>query len=146
MWPFSSKCETNYCQEMRDALRDYMLQYIKDNPSAGDDVVPIFSDAEVMIRSLSERKISRMMQRNHVNVECGALNILQNFAMTRIQAKPATDFIRSAILQEDENYAFKLYNDINKLKLEKGYISQKQYDDNELLGINLSMQSPLDRM
>ena len=66
--------------------------------------------------------------------------------MTRIQAKPATDFIRSAILQEDENYAFKLYNDINKLKLEKGYISQKQYDDNELLGINLSMQSPLDRM
>ena len=134
MWPFSNK--TNYSQEMRNILKDYMLQYIKENPLAADDVVPIFSDAEVMIRNFSEKEISKMMKENNVNAECGALNILQNFAMTKIQSKSAKDFLFAS------DYAYILYNDVNDLKLKKGYISQEQYDENELLATKLSIQSP----
>ena len=136
MWPFSFGSGTNYCQEMREILKNYMLQYIKDNPSSGDAVIPIFSDAEVMIRRSSEKQLCKMMKKNHVNAECGVLNILQNFAMVNLSPQPALDYLL------DDNPVLELYNAINELKLQKGYISQRQYEENKMLGVKLSLQSP----
>ncbi|MBE6812797.1 MAG: hypothetical protein E7523_07930 [Ruminococcaceae bacterium] len=131
--------KTNYGEEMREYLKTFMLQYIKDFPSAADDVIPVFSDAELMIRGSSERKILRTMLANGINVECGILNIVQNVAMTRLKPKNAVDFI------SDGNNVFNLYNYVNELKYKKGYISKRQFEENEKLGIRLSLQSPLGR-
>lgn len=136
MWPFS-KTNTNYVLEMHECLKQYMLAYLKENPSSGDDVIPIFSSADEMIRGLTEREVSKMMKQNHVNTECGALNILQNFAMTEIKPVSSRDYIIG-----NTDPAYKLYCHINKAKFNKGYISKKQYDENELLGTKLGMSSP----
>lgn len=133
------KPKTNYTREMREYLKEYMLSYIKDNPFSADDVVPIFSDAELIIRKLSERKISKAMRVNNIGVECCALNILQNVAMAAIKQQSATDFLKSY----DKDYAYELYKCVNDLKLEKGYINEQQYEENNLIATKIAIKSPL---
>jgi len=133
--------KTNYIQDMREYLREFMRLYIKNNPSVADAVIPIFSNTEVMIRGLTEKKVKKMMNINHVNIECGVLNILQNFSMTEIKAKPAADFMRSVMFGEMDT-AYALYNYINDFKFNKGYINKQQYDENSLLATELSIHSP----
>lgn len=136
-WFFKPK--TNYAGEMREYLKGYMLSYIEENPLAADDIVPIFSDAELIVRRLPEREIVKTMRSNGVNVECCALNILQNVAMTNITQQSSTDFLKGAM----KDHAFELYRKINKMKLEKGYISKQQYEENDLLATKLAIKSPL---
>ena len=135
-WLFN-RTKTNYVGEMREYVKSFMLQYIKEFPSASDVVIPIFSNADEMIRGLSEKEISKSMRTNRVNVECGALNIIQNFAMTELKPKSGVDFLSK------EDYALKLYNYVNELKFNKGYISRAQFDENKMLSTKLSLQSPL---
>lgn len=129
--------KTNYVGEMREYIKNFMVQYINEFPLSSDDVIPIFSDAEQMIRGLSERKISKIMRLNHVNIECGVLNIIQNFAMTRLEPKSCVDFLGS------DDKAYDLYNCVNKCKYNKGYISKQQFEENKMLATKLSLQSPL---
>ena len=136
-WLFGPK--TNYVSEMRECLKEYMLSYIKDNPAAADDVVPIFSDAELVLRRFSEKEISKTMRANNVNVECCALNILQNVAMHEIKQQSATDFIKGY----DTDYAYELYKHVNDLKLKKGYISKQQHEENNLVATKMAIKSPL---
>ena len=135
---FFNKAKTNYVGEMRECVKDFMLRYIKEFPSSGDVVIPIFSEAEQMIRGLSEKEVSKMMKDNHVNVECGALNIIQNFAMTNLKPKSAVDFLKGS-----DDDALKLYNYVNQYKYDKGYITKQQFEENKSLGTKLSLQSPL---
>lgn len=137
MWWFKKE-KTNYTGEMREVLKTYMLDYIKKNPLAADDVVPIFSNAEAMIRQLSEKEVVQMMHANHVNVECGTLNILQNHAMTQIRQQNPADYIKGI----STDYAHELYKHINEMKFKKGYISKQQYEENDLLGTQLALKSP----
>ena len=139
-WFFKSK--TNYSGEMRNCLQAYMLSYIKENPLAADDVVPIFSDAELMIRRLPEKEIAKTMRANGVNAECCALNILQNVAMTEIKQVSSRDFLLRTS-PEEQDHAFELFNYINQLKLDKGYIDKQQYDDNKFAATKLAIKSPL---
>ena len=132
------RIKTNYVDEMREYVKNFMLRYIKEFPSSSDDVIPIFSDAEQMIGNLSEKQISKMMKVNQVNIECGALNIIQNFAMTRLEPKRVEDFIRG-----DNSSAYSLYNYVNKFKYDNGYISKQQFDENAMLATKLSLKSPL---
>lgn len=134
-----NKKKTNYVGEMRDYVRDFMLKYIKEFPSSADDVIPIFSDVECFIRNLSEKEIYKMMKTNSVNIECGALNIIQNFAMTKLEPKSAVDFLIS------NDTILDLYNYVNEAKYNKGYISKQQFDENANLATKLSLQSPLGR-
>lgn len=136
-WLFN-KTKTNYVGEMRECVKFFMLKYIDDFPKSSDVVIPIFSDAEQMIRGLSEKDIAKMMKVNRVNVECGALNIIQNFAMTNLEPKSGVEFLKS-----NDNYALDLYNYVNQMKLDKGYITGRQYEENKLLATKLSLQSPL---
>ena len=136
-WFFKPK--TNYVGEMHAYLKEYMLSSIKENPGAADSIVPIFSDAELMLRELPEREIAKTMRVNGVNVECCALNILQNVAMTKITQQSPTDFLKG----ETEDPALQLYREINEIKLEKKYISKRQYEENELLAAKLSLKAPL---
>lgn len=128
--------KTNYLGEMRDCLKNLMLRYIKEYPRASNDVIPIFSDAEEMIRGWPERKIGKMLKQNNVNVECAVLNIVQNVAMSNLKPKSGAEFINGG------DHVLDLYNYLNKLKLEKGYISKQQYVENEELGVKMSLQAP----
>ena len=136
-WFFRQK--TEYAREMRECLKEFMLSYIKDNPVAADDVVPIFSDAELILRRFSEKEIAKTMRANNVNVECCALNILQNVAMHAIKQQSATNFLKGY----DRDYAYELYKHVNDLKLEKGYISKQQYEENDLVATKMAIKSPL---
>ena len=129
--------KTNYLGEMRSFLKDFMMRYIKEYPRSSDTVIPIFSDAEMMIRGWFEREISKMLKKNSVNIECAVLNIVQNVAMHSLKPKAGVDFIK------DEDFVFDLYNYVNKVKFVKGYISKQQYEENEELGVKMSLQSPL---
>ena len=136
-WLFNKK-KTNNVGEMREYVKNFMLAYIKEFPKASDVVIPIFSEAELMIRGLTEKEISKMLKSNHVNIEFGALNIIQNFAMTKLEPKSAVDFIEGV-----DDDALDLYRYVNKFKLNKGYISKQQFDENELLATKLSLIPPL---
>lgn len=133
--------KTNYGHEMREYLKEMMLQYISENYSIADDIVQIFSDAEIMIRNTPEKEICKMMKVNNVNMEHGALNILQNVAMRAIRPSSSYDFLRNAI-KGDADPAYTLYININDIKLKKGYISEKQHKENEILATSISMNSP----
>lgn len=139
-WFFNRK--TDYRGEMRECLMEYMLSYINDNPTAGDTVVPIFSDSELIIRRLPKKEIAKAIRVNGINAECCALNILQNVAMTEIKQVSFRDFLRCT-MPEEQDHAYELFNHINKLKLDKGYIDQQQYEDNRLTATKLAIKSPL---
>ena len=142
-WFFKPK--TNYAAEMRECLKECMLLYIKDNPLAADAVVPIFSDAELIIRRLPEREIAKTMRANGVNVECCALNILQNVSMTEIKQVSSRDFLLRA-RPEEKDHAYELFIYVNKVKLDKGYIDKQQYDDNQLTATKLAINSPFSKL
>lgn len=89
--------------------------YIKVNPIAADDVVPVFSDAELILRKFCEKEIAKTIRVNNVNAECYALNILQNVAMQAKKQQSATDFLKVY----DEDYAYELHRYVNDLKLKK---------------------------
>lgn len=132
-----SRTKTNYVGEMREYVKSFMLQYIKEYPCSSDVVIPIFSNANEMIKGLSEKDLQKSMKTNGVNIECGALNIIQNFAMTELKPKSGVDFLKN------EDYALDLYNYVNELKYQKGYISKVQFEENKMLATKMSLQSPL---
>ena len=78
------------------------------------------------------------MKVNQVNVECGALNIIQNFAMTSLEPKSVENFICG-----NNSNVYSLYNYVNKFKYDKGYISKQQFDENAMVATKLSLKSPL---
>lgn len=128
---------THHKDEMRNCLKSVMLEYIKEHPRAADDVIPIFSDAELMIRKCSERQIVKMLKMQHINSECAALNIVHNMAIARLTPKRGADFIAS------EDHAYDLCGHINKLKFAKKYQSKQTYDENERVALELSLIPPL---
>ena len=138
-WFFKRK--TDYRRGMRECLLEYMLAYINDNTFAADAVVPIFSDAELIIRRLSEKEIAKTIRVNDINAECCALNILQNVAMTKIKQVSSRDFLLRT-RPEEQDHAYELFNHVNKLKLDKGYIDKQQYEDNRLTATKLAIKSP----
>lgn len=134
---FFKKEKTNVVGEMREYLKNFMVQYIKKYPSASDDVIPIFSNAQKMIQSLSEKKAIKMMKTNNVNIECATLNIIHNFAMMELHPKSGIEFLTG------EDNVLALYTYVNDLKYKKGYIGQHQYDENAILATKLSLNTPL---
>lgn len=134
--------EKNVIPEMINCLKEFMIEYIKEHPQDADDIVLIFSDAQEMIQKESEHSISKMLKQNNVCVECGALNILQNFSMTRIEQKSSKDFLFSGI-NGKKDAAYDLYNYVNDIKLKKGYISKKQHEENAAVALKLSLNPPL---
>ena len=85
------------------------------------------------------------MKQTYNSAESGALNILQNCSLLRIKPKSGPDFISSSLLQNLSagDVAYDLYCYINEIKLNKGFIDEKQYKDNELVGLNRAIKSPL---
>ena len=138
LFDFLGLSKTNYVGEMIEYLKHFMLGYIKEHPEASDDVIPIFSNANEMLKGTSENEIRKSMKHNNVNIECGVLNIVQNFAMTELNPKSAAEF-----LKKTDDHALNLYKYVNDLKYKKGYISKQQYDENSLLATKLSLNAPL---
>lgn len=132
-----NKEKTNYRLEMHELLKNFMLEYVEEFPKAADAVIPIFSNADQMIKNTSEKELSTMLKRNKTNVEHAVLNIVQNWAMTELKPKTGADFLMA------EDYALNLYDYVNNMKYERGYISKEQFEENKLLAIQLSLVPPL---
>ena len=130
------KQKTDYKEKMKKYLTDFMDEYLQNNPKS-NDVNDIFSKAMTFLRIHTEKALKKMMEQNHVNAELGMLNILQNMAMTEIKPQDPIDFLKSTRDQP----AYTLYNYINDVKLEKGYISQAQYEENQQVATKLSLKS-----
>lgn len=131
--------KTNYKDQIEDIIKNRMLKMMDDDVNKSDRLMPVFSNAELMIRDLSEKELVRMMKQNNINnVELLALNILQNWAMSEIIVVDQRTFIMS---NDSDDPAFEYFNEINNEKLEKGYITQKQYDDNKLMGVKIKTGS-----
>ena len=98
--------KTNYRSEMIEYTRNFMLKYIKEFPNASDDVIPVFSNVNEMLKLASEKDVRKTIKSNSVNVEHATLNIIQNFAMYEIKPQSAVDFLRGAV--KYENYILDL--------------------------------------
>ena len=120
------RAKTNNVEQMELWLQNFMLDYLKEHADDGDDLVPIFSDTRDFIRKAGEKKITKLLKQNMISVEEGILNILQNHAMFAITPKSGVDFIMGG-----DDAAYELYNNLNDLKLSRGYISKKQHTENE---------------
>ena len=145
MWPFNKK--TNYKGEVIEYLKHSMLGFIKNHPEMGAVITQIYSDATQIASRFSEKSLRKELIKGSVNIEFAALNILQNCCMLRLKQIPATEYVAGTLSDNDEykesNIAHFLYDYVNELKLNKGYISETQYKENKLLGIKLSVRSPL---
>ena len=130
--------KTRHREEMCRFLKEYMLEYIDKNPSAADDIIPIFSNAAESIQNSTERQIHKLLRTNHINEECAALNIVHNFAACEITQRSPVDFI----IHASEDSASALYKYINDIKYNKGYISKQQYDENRLTGTKFALRPP----
>lgn len=142
---FSFLKKRNYRTEMYEFLKAFMLEYIRENPCAADTVIPIFSNAELIIRQSSENDLKKAMKENDVSIEHGVLNIVQNCAMVEIKPQDYYSLV-SSIVHREKDPVLALYDNVNNLKYKKGYINKQQFDENELLGIQRSTQSPLGNM
>ena len=140
MWPFK-RVDTNYRQQMQEIMKTYMLQYIKQFPENSHDAVPIFFFFFLMVRNSSEQEISKTLKKSNLTVESGALNIIQNNALVRIREKSGSDFVLGA-LSTHKDVAYELYEYINDIKLKKGFISKKQYEENSMVGVKASLKTP----
>jgi hypothetical protein len=139
---FSRESIESYRSGLIGFLRTYMLQYLNDHPEDGDDVVPIFSDIREQIKNASDREIRKIKRKTNNNVMIPVLNMLHSYCMYFIKKQSFGDSLR-AQLRREEQPALKLYNAINEFKLDKGLITQKQFDENMKLGKELSMYNPL---
>lgn len=130
----------HYTMESRTYLKNLMLQYLSTNAKEEDIVVPIFSSANEMIKSIPERKFAKAIRQEGLNSESAALNILQNHAMMNINQKSLKDYMFGSMVGEDEenNAAYRLYKYVNELKYSKGYITKMQYEENNSLADELS--------
>ena len=125
------KTDYSYIMGMREYLKNFMLDYIEEFPSSADEVILICSAVDLGLCNTSTgeiRKINKFMEENHINVELGVLNLLQNSASRDIKKKTGSEFISGEV----PDYAYDLFIYINKLKYKKGYIDKKQRDENEL--------------
>ena len=138
---FGSNKDTQLLQEMRCYLDQFMVKYATENPDDMENVAGVFANARMMINAMSAKDVKRGMKQNGVNAECGVLNIIQNYAMSEIESLSTKDLLFGG---EEDNGAFDLYMFVNGLKLNRGYISEEQYDDNKRLGTCLRLgQRPL---
>lgn len=136
MWLFG-RMKNNYRIELREHVKAFMLNYIKEYPNSADDVVPIFSQADILVQNLTERELYKVVKRQGHSMEYMALNIIQNCAMMELKPKNAIDFLQG------NDYIHSLYDHVNELKYERGYIDRQQFEENKMLGTQLSLVPPL---
>lgn len=127
------KSKSNVKNEMRNSISSFMSKYAAEKQGDIEDVAHIFARAMQTINSLSEKELSKEMKKNGVTADFGALNILQNCAMVEIEYAPLADIIKRCA----NDGPYELYNAVNLEKLNKGYISKQQYEENESLGNKL---------
>ena len=131
------KPKQSYMDEMREQLLEIMAKYAKEDPDSAEATIPIFSQAEKLLSSSSEKDIKDILTENKCTIDFLTLNILQNCAMTEIKPRTARDII--ARQDENKDAAFDLYSFINQLKLDKGYIDKQQFDDNAVLATQIAL-------
>ena len=136
MWLFD-RIKINYKMELREEVKEFMLKYIKEHPNSADDVVCVFSQADIVAQNLSKRELNKIIKRQGHSIEYLSLNIIQNCAMMELKPKSGIDYLQG------NDYLRYLYDYVNELKFKRGYIGKQQFEENKMIGMQLSLVPPL---
>ena len=97
----------------------------------------IFAEVVGYCESASNSQLKREMKSMGVGSHAAMLNIVQNVAMSiYMQNMNNTDYLMG--FNEQLNMAEEVYNYVNDTKLEKGYISKLQHEENRRLLIQIA--------
>ncbi len=132
--------KTYYKEEMRACLKEFMINYIKEKPSSVDTVMQICSEIDSALQSSSEKDIRKTLLVDSANVEFATLSLIYNVAIRTIQPKDRDSAGHDIIF--GGNPAYELCRDVNKIKLDRGYISKFEYDENNIAATMACAISP----
>jgi len=135
--------------DLKNQIRQYTDFYAKmfsvKRPDADENlkvaVADMFSEMIPYLDTIPYDQLSKEMKRQKLNAEILALNIMQNYAMMDAQENVTSEDALFGISLKAEA-AIAAYRYINDFKLEKKYISQMQYDENERLITAIRYNAP----
>ena len=120
-----------------DSMAMWMSMFLQETDEVADGTAYIFAQSMKTANDITDREIKKTLLKFKISPTIASLNIIQNCAMVNITPCPMEDLI----LGKDKDSAYKLYVWANEKKLERNYISQKQYEENEQLGMKIKLDT-----
>ena len=117
----------NYKEVMQSILRSFM-----DNGNEADIINPILDKVGKYIQEIRKGDI---LEINVINTESRILEVVQNFTEVEITGNS----FESA---NAKNCVLDFYKHINLLRFEKGYISENQFEYNQIFVDRLALVKP----
>ena len=126
-------------KEVEGWIKSYQHDLLVDNFAENKEVFDeIFDLSMTMLQSIPPKNILKEANKHVITADAIALNIIQNSSMTMAMDSNAKDLFFGGFNRY--NISCELYKRINQIKLEKSYISQIQYDQNEGLLFKIQME------
>ena len=135
--------------DLKNQIRQYIDFYAKVFPVKRPDtdenlktaVSEMFSEMMPYLNMIPYDQLAKEMKKQKLNVEILALNVIQNYAMMDAKETVTSEDVLFGIsIKAEADIA--VYKYINDIKLEKKYISQMQYDENERLITAIRYNAP----
>jgi len=135
--------------ELEDQIRKYIDFYRKMYNSKNSDMddelatasKELFVQMTPYLKLVPYDELKREMKKSKMTAEEVSLNVMQNFVMMIAQENISTEDAIFGINNEAEA-AISVYRFVNDIKLDKNYISQEQYDENERLITAIRYNAP----
>ena len=135
--------------ELEDQIRKYIDFYRKmynaKNPDMDDELAAAANELFVQmipyLKLVPFDELKKEMKRSKKTAEEVSLNVMHNFVMMIAQENISTEDALFGINNEAEA-AISVYRFVNDVKLDKKYISQEQYDENERLITAIRYNAP----
>ena len=132
-------------EQIKGYVEFYRKLYGTRNPDTDKELLSaiqeVFIQIDPYLKLVPMDELQKEMKKSKKNVEEVSLNVMQNFAMMLAKENITGDEIISGVRIEAEA-AIAVYRYINKIKLEKKYIDQFQYDENERLITAIRYNAP----
>lgn len=102
------------------------IDYFNDlfNQNKEEEVTQIFKFAKTLLYSVSERQFTKSLNNSRGTIDEAVLNMISNAAMFKAKDSGTVSYLSG------DNAAAKVFNQVNQYKLDKKYISQKQFEEN----------------
>ena len=102
------------------------IDYFNDlfNQNKEEEVTQIFKFAKTLLYSVSERQFTKSLNNSRGTIDEAVLNMISNAAMFKAKDSGTVSYLSG------DNAAAKVFNQVNQYKLDKKYISHKQFEEN----------------
>ena len=135
--------------ELEDQIRKdidfYRKMYNAKNPDMDDELAAAANELFVQmipyLKLVPFDELKKEMKKSKKTAEEVSLNVMHNFVMMIAQENISTEDALFGINNEAEA-AISVYRFVNDVKLDKKYISQEQYDENERLITAIRYNAP----